>query len=191
MSLIDTLKRGKARRTRHQLIIYITLILLLLAGFFTSLMAGDRFYYLDEVLTVLRGETVVSVSNANYIIGELRLPRALLAIIAGFSFGLAGVSFQTMLRNQLASPDIIGISAGASAGGVIGIVLLSWSQTPVSILALCCSLGDALLIYLLSLKGGFTGSRFILIGIGISSMLMSVVTYVLSRAAQWDVGTAM
>ena len=110
----------------------------------------------------------------------------------GFAFGIAGVTFQTMLRNPLASPDIIGISSGASAAAVFGIVVLSLDETSVSLLALagalahrrrrstCCRTG-----------GGFVGTRLILIGIGVAAMLDSVVAYVLSRAAAWDLQTAM
>ena len=55
--------------------------------------------------------------GASFTVGELRLPRAVLAVLAGFAFGIAGVTFQTMLRNPLASPDIIGISVGRERRG--------------------------------------------------------------------------
>ena len=93
----------------------------------------------------------------------------------------AGVTFQTLLRNQLASPDVIGISSGASVAGVIGIVVLGLSETTVSLLALVAAIGTAVLIYVLSYKGGFAGTRLILMGIGVSSMLGAVVTYTLAR----------
>ena len=89
--------------------------------FTLSLMIGQTFYGLDEVVRVIAGETV---PGASFTVGELRLPRSVLAILAGFSFGIAGVTFQTMLRNPLASPDIIGITSGASAAAVFGIVVL-------------------------------------------------------------------
>ncbi|NEE12356.1 iron ABC transporter permease, partial [Streptomyces sp. SID7499] len=120
-----------------------------------------------------------------------RLPRAVLALVAGFSFGLAGVTFQTMLRNPLASPDIIGISSGASAAAAIAIVTLSLGEVQVSVLAIAAGLGVALLVYSLAFKGGVAGTRLILIGIGISAMLDSITSYVLSRAAEWDLQEAM
>ena len=131
------------------------------------------------------------MSGASFTVGVLRLPRALVGLLAGVAFGMAGITFQTMLRNPLASPDIIGISSGASAAAVFGIVMLSLSETAVSIVATIAALVTAGIIYLLSFKGGLSGTRLILIGIGIAAMLQSVVSYVISRAAQWDLQTAM
>lgn len=162
------------------------MLLVILAS--VALMIGHTFYGPGEVLRVILGE---SVPGASFTVGELRLPRTVLAVLAGAAFGIAGVTFQTMLRNPLASPDIIGISEGASAAAVIGIVVLGADGPFVGLLALGGALLTALVIYLLSYKGGFAGTRLILIGIGVAAMLQSVVSYVLSRAAQWDIQTAM
>lgn len=151
-------------------------------------MIGNTFYSPAEVWQVIVGQTV---PGASFTVGELRLPRAVMGALAGFAFGIAGVTFQTMLRNPLASPDIIGVSAGASAAAVIGIIVLSVGDTFVSLLALAGALLTAVAIYLLANKGGFAGARLILIGIGVAAMLDSVITYVLSRAAAWDLQTAM
>lgn len=161
---------------------------LLVALFTTSLMFGQTFYPLNDVVAVILGQ---HVPGASFTVGELRLPRATLAIVAGASFGLSGVTFQTMLRNPLASPDIIGISSGASAAAVIGIVVLGLSGSTVSVLAVSAALVTALLIYVLSFKDGVVGTRLILIGIGIAAMLDSIVAYVIVRAAEWDLQVAM
>lgn len=177
----------RSRRKRHA---RVTILLgaLLVALFTVALMVGNTFYPLDEVVRVLFGETV---PGASFTVGELRLPRAVLAILAGGSFGIAGVTFQTLLRNPLASPDIIGVSNGAGAAAVIGIIVLSADGPLVSLLALGGALLTAGAIYLLSMKGGFAGTRLILIGIGIAAMLQSIISYLLSRAAAWDIQTAM
>lgn len=179
---------GRRARHRRHATASIVLGALLLALAAVALMVGNTFYTPGEVIRVILGETVPGPS---FTVGELRLPRTVLAILAGFAFGIAGVSFQTLLRNPLASPDIIGITEGASAAAVIGIVVLGVSGPMVSVLALAGALVTALAIYLLSNKGGFAGIRLILIGIGVAAMLHSVVSYVLSRAAQWDIQTAM
>jgi iron complex transport system permease protein len=140
------------------------------------------------VIRVMLGQ---QVPGASFTVGELRLPRASLGLLAGFAFGIAGVTFQTMLRNPLASPDIIGITWGASAAAVVGIVVLSRNDTAVSAIALAGGLVTALAIYLLALRRGFSGARLILIGIGVAAMLQSVVSWVLSRASDWDVPAAM
>ncbi|CUR55930.1 ABC-type enterobactin transport system, permease component [metagenome] len=180
--------RSRAQRRLRRRLLTLTLLAILAVLFVVSLMVGQTFYPLSDVVRVILGETV---PGASFTVGELRLPRAVLALLAGAAFGLAGVTFQTMLRNPLASPDIIGISSGASAAAVIGIVVLELDQGAVAAVALVAALATALLIYLLSFKDGVVGTRLILIGIGIASMLDSVVAYVIIRAAQWDLQIAM
>src|SRR5690606_4609283 len=109
------------------------------------------------------------VPGASFTVGRLRLPRAALSVVTGLSFGLAAAAFQTMLRNTLASPDIIGISYSASAAAVVGIVFFSLSGAAVSTVSIAVSLVVGLLIYLLSFKGGVSGTRLILVGIGIAA----------------------
>ena len=177
----------RARRRRHATAsIVLGIVLFAIAA--AALMLGNTFYTPGEVIRVILGETV---PGASFTVGELRLPRTVLAILAGFAFGIAGVAFQTLLRNPLASPDIIGITEGASAAAVVGIVILGLGGPLVSVLAVGGALITAIAIYLLSNKGGFSGIRLILIGIGVGAMLQSIVSYVLSRAAQWDIQTAM
>lgn len=177
----------RARRRRHA-VASIVLGALVLVMASAALMIGGTFYTPGEVVRVILGETV---PGASFTVGELRLPRTVLAVLAGAAFGIAGVTFQTLLRNPLASPDIIGISEGASAAAVVGIVVLSADGPVIGMLALGGALVTALAIYLLSRRGGFAGTRLILIGIGVAAMLQSVVSYLLSRAAQWDIQTAM
>lgn len=179
---------GRRRRVRRRALLTAGLAALVLVIFVVTLMVGHTFYPLDEVIRVILGQ---QVPGASFTVGELRLPRASLGALVGFAFGVAGVTFQTMLRNPLASPDIIGISWGASAAAVVGIVLLSLDETAVSLLALGGALATAIAIYLLSNRRGFASARLILIGIGIAAVLQSVVSYTLSRAAEWDLQAAM
>lgn len=179
---------GIRARRRSRTTVIIALAILLLLAFALTLMVGRSFYTPSEVFRVILGETV---PGASFTVGELRLPRATMAVLAGFAFGIAGTTFQTLLRNPLASPDIIGISSGASLAAVYGIIVLSLNETAVSFLALAGALVTAAVIYLLSHRGGFAGARLILIGIGVAAMLDSAITYVLSRAAAWDLQTAM
>lgn len=179
---------GRRRRRRHRLVVTIVLAAAVVAVFAGTLMVGESFYGPVDVIKVIFGQTV---PGASFTVGDLRLPRASLGLLAGFAFGIAGVTFQTMLRNPLASPDVIGISSGASAAAVFGIVVLSLDGPAVSLLALVGALVTAMAIYLLSDRGGFAGTRLILIGIGVAAMLESVVSYVLSKAASWDLQTAM
>ncbi len=180
--------RSRTRRSFRRMAICLGLAAILATLFVISLMVGQTFYPLNDVVRVILGE---QVPGASFTVGELRLPRATMAVLAGAAFGLSGVTFQTMLRNPLASPDIIGISSGASAAAVIGIVVLSLDESTVSLVAVTAALSTAVLIYVLSFKDGVVGTRLILIGIGIAAMLDSVVAYVIVRAAQWDLQAAM
>jgi iron complex transport system permease protein len=179
---------GRSRRIRRRVIVTAALAATVVVVFGVTLMVGQTFYGPDEVARVILGERV---PGASFTVGELRLPRAVMGVLAGFAFGIAGVTFQTLLRNPLASPDIIGISSGASAAAVIGIIAFSLPETTVSFLALAAALVTAATIYLLANSGGFAGTRLILIGIGVAAVLDSITTYVLSRAAAWDLQTAM
>ncbi|MGW8630438.1 FecCD family ABC transporter permease [Streptomyces sp. NPDC055793] len=187
-SALRTVTRARIRGACRRRLLVLTLLLLVAAAFATTLMAGHTFYPAHDVLRVVMGE---EVPGASFTVGRLRLPRAVLALTAGFSFGMAGVTFQTMLRNPLASPDVIGISAGASAAAAIAIVTLSLSGTEVSVLAIAAALGVALLVYTLAFRDGVAGTRLILIGIGVAALLDSVTSYVLSQAAEWDLQEAM
>lgn len=185
---IESIIAGRKARRRKRIAITAVLSLAVLAVYFVTLMVGNTFYGPDEVIRVILGE---QVPKASFTVGELRLPRASLAVFAGASFGLSGVTFQTLLRNPLASPDVIGISAGASAAAVVGIIGFSLSDTQISLLALAGALATALVMHVLSNKNGFAGSRMILIGIGLASMLRAVVSFMMSNGAAWDLQEAM
>lgn len=188
MSTAALIAAGRRRRTLRRSRVLGGGLALLLAGFALTLMLGQSFVPPGPVLRVLAGQ---DVAGASFTVEQLRLPRAVLAILAGLSFGLGGAAFQIMLRNPLASPDIIGISRGASAAAVLAIVVLGMDGPMVSVLAVIAGLGIALAIYALSFRGGVAGTRLILVGIGISAMLDSVIAFVLSRAPSWDLAEAM
>jgi iron complex transport system permease protein len=179
--------RGRKQRGRRRYAVLTVLTVAVVAIFLTSLMVGQTFYPFGDVLRVILGETV---PGASFTVGELRLPRAVLALASGLCFGMGGVTFQTMLRNPLASPDIIGISSGASAAAAFAIIVLGLDEAGVSIFAIVAGLGVALIIYVLSFKDGVAGTRLVLIGIGMAAMLNSATAYVLSQAGQWDLQAA-
>lgn len=188
---MDTLARiGVQRRIRRRARLQLVALIfgLVGVGVVATLMTGPTMTTPGDLLRVLAGQ---EVPGATFAVMELRLPRATLSILAGMSFGLGGVIFQTLLRNPLASPDIIGISAGASAAAVFAIVVLGWSGTLVSVVAVIAGLGVALLIYLLAWRDGVSGARLILVGIGLSAMLDSVIAYVVSRAPAWTMQEAL
>lgn len=185
---VASMMENRRRRARKRRMTLGIMIVLLVALFALTLSLGQSFTPPQDVIRVLLGE---NVPGASFTVGQLRLPRAALAVLAGLSFGLGGAAFQIMLRNPLASPDIIGISSGASAAAVFAIVVLSLNGPLVSVLAVVAGLGVALLIYAMSFKNGVAGMRLILVGIGVSAMLESFIAYTLSRAPAWSLQEAM
>lgn len=182
---IRDLRQRQARRRTTAMAILAVLVVAALA---TTLMAGKSFVPPLDVIKVLLG---VDMGGLNFTVGTLRLPRAVLSVVAGLSFGLGGAAFQTLLRNPLASPDIIGISASASAAAVFAIVVLSLDGAGVALFAVTASLGVAAFIFILSFRRSGFGARLILTGIGVAAICQSIIYYVLSRAPVWDAAEAL
>nr|WP_196107343.1 MULTISPECIES: iron ABC transporter permease [unclassified Ochrobactrum] len=187
-STADLIARNRRSRSRKRNLVIGLLLVILLALFLLTLMLGQSFTPPKDIVRVLLGE---DVPGASFTVGKLRLPRAVLSVLAGLSFGLGGVAFQLMLRNSLASPDIIGISSGASAAAVFAIVVLSMSGPVVSVFAVAAGLAVALAVYGLSFRNGVAGTRLILVGIGVAAMIESFIAYILSTAPAWSLQEAL
>ncbi|MEH1164051.1 iron chelate uptake ABC transporter family permease subunit [Micromonospora sp. CPCC 205539] len=149
------------------------------AVFCVSLTLGDYPVSLPDVLRALAGS---DEPGPAFVVRELRLPRALTGLLVGAAFAVSGAIFQTITRNPLASPDMIGINAGATTAVVGGIVLGTGAGLSSSTLGVLGALATALLIYLLAWRRGASGYRIILIGIGIAWMCTSATDYLLTRA---------
>ncbi|MFD1933582.1 FecCD family ABC transporter permease [Nonomuraea mangrovi] len=117
-----------------------------------------------------------------FVVRGLRLPRAVVGLLAGAAFGLSGAIFQAITRNPLASPDMLGITQGAGAAVAAGIVLGLGAGLGLQGLGFAGAVATGLLIYLLAWKRGTTGYRIVLVGIGVSWMCVSLTSYLLSRA---------
>lgn len=187
-AIATTIRVGRRRRLRRRAVVCggLTALLVVLAG--AMLMLGNTIYPASDVVAVLLGH---DVPGASFTVGTLRVPRLIGGVLAGLAFGVAGSTFQTMLRNPLASPDVIGITSGASAAAVLSLVVLHWSAGATMALALAVGIATAAVIALAARGRDSTGGRLILIGIGIGAMLDAVVAYLIQRAAEWDVAVAM
>jgi iron complex transport system permease protein len=146
-----------------------------------ALVLGDYPLPLSDVVTVLAGGEGATRRSA-YVVWQLRMPRALGAVVIGAAFGLSGAIVQRIVRNPLASPDVVGINAGAAVVAVVLVVLFAAGPLPTALGAAAGALVTALLIYVLSRRRGVTGYRLVLVGIGVTAALMSVVAYVLNLA---------
>lgn len=184
----NMIKEGYNRRKIRFISVNIILFIITLAICIAMLLYGENNYDLKTVIKVLSGE---QIKGATFTVGTLRLPRMLCGLLAGLAFGISGNTIQTMLRNPLASPDIIGISSGSSVAAVFCILILHMSGSIVSIAAVISGIIVAILIYMLSKGSGFSGSRLILIGIGMQAMINALISYLLAKGAQYEVSGAI
>ncbi|MEV7428582.1 MULTISPECIES: iron chelate uptake ABC transporter family permease subunit [unclassified Nocardioides] len=174
------LRTDRRRRLRRRLLVTLALTVLAAVLSVTALMLGDYRLSAAEVVRTLAGS---DEGAARFIVMDLRLPRLVLGILVGVAFGLAGALFQSVLRNPLASPDVIGISQGASAGAVTALLVVgSASGVVVPLSALAGGALVGLLLYAVAWRGGMTGHRFVLAGIGVAYVCTSLIGYLLTRS---------
>lgn len=166
---------------------------LVLAAAVARVLLGTPVVPAGQALAVLLGEQVPGIS---FIVMDNRLPTAVVAILAGTAFGLSGTIFQTLLRNPLASPDVIGVTLGASAGAVIAMAFFQASGAALFWCALLGGLATAMLIMTVAGVGragaaGAVDNRFVLVGIGVGAALSSLISYLLTRVDTRTAGDVM
>lgn len=179
---------------RNVIVIAILLGVIIVLSFY-ALMAGSFQLSYQDVISALMGK---ASGMTRTVVIEWRLPRILAAIIFGSGLAVSGAIFQSITRNPLGSPDIIGFTSGSYTGALI-VILVSKSTSYMSIAsgALIGGFVTAILIYLLAFRKGTQGFRLIIVGIAISAMLSSINSMLLLRsdsevaltAATWGVGS--
>lgn len=151
----------------------------ILVVFCFSISLGDFPIPVLDVLPAVFGH---GNPDSDFIIRQLRLPRALTGLLVGGAFGLSGAVFQTLTRNPLASPDFIGITWGANAAAVTVLVYIGGGYVFVSASAFVGALLCAIAVYLISYRRGVSSYRLILVGIGVGAVMSAVVDYMLTRS---------
>lgn len=185
---IEFIMAGRRQRRRRWMLVTSLLVALLCILCCAMLMLGNTIYPVQDVLRTLAGEQIKGVSFA---VNTIRLPRMLAGLFAGFAFGVAGYTFQTMLRNPLANPNVIGITSGSSAAAVFCITVLHSSKAVVSVASVIAGLATVIFIYFLSRGKSFSIGRLILVGIGIQAMLDAFISYLMLISAEQDVPSAV
>lgn len=171
--------------------------LMLLACFLLvlmSLVSGDYTIGLADVARTLSGH---GDPTQSMIVLEWRLPRAILALLIGAALGISGAIFQSLTRNPLGSPDIIGFSAGAHTGALVAMLLLSGSYIMTATGALLGGIATGIVVYLLTYRRGIDGFRLIVVGVGIAAMLSAANLWMIRKAdlqvamsaAMWAAGS--
>ncbi|MGY1811436.1 FecCD family ABC transporter permease [Blastococcus sp. SYSU D00820] len=155
---------------------------------------GDYPIGIGDVLRTLVG---LGEAGQEFIVLELRAPRIVVGLLVGLALGVAGALFQTFARNPLASPDVLGITQGASAGAVAAIVLGGTSSTGqllagigVPLAALGGAAVTGLLLLALTYRAGINGYRLVLIGIALWAVSAALVDWLLTRAEIYDAAAA-
>ncbi|WP_350306800.1 FecCD family ABC transporter permease [Photorhabdus viridis] len=157
---------------RNLMVICAILLLIMVLALF-SMTIGKFNITIEQIITIFWGRGSGTISEK--IIMDIRLPRVLTAIFVGAALGVSGAVFQSISRNALGSPDVIGFTAGAATGAILQIVLFDNSAVQVAIAAVAGGTLTAVVVYLLSLKSGAIGGyRLILTGIGVGSVLSAL-----------------
>ncbi|MGQ4485437.1 FecCD family ABC transporter permease [Streptomyces sp. SAS_281] len=175
----SVLRPGRASFLVHRRasLVAVALAVLLSAAVVAYLCVGESFVPPGSVVDVLLGRP----SPDTFVVGTLRLPRLTVGLLAGLAFGVAGALIQTVARNPLASPDIIGVTHGAGAATVAAMSFGLVGYTALPYVSVAGGLAAALLVYVFAWRRGMHASRFVLIGIGVSVALGSLTQLFLTK----------
>jgi len=187
---------------KKSLNVFLGLILISILSVLLSLSIGQTNYSIVDVINSLIG---VGDPTKDFIIKGLRLPRTLVAFLVGSSLALSGAILQGMVKNPLASPDLIGITSGGSVGALVFLTLftdpfnnsLTVSVFYMPIFAFAGAFLVVILVYFLSFKKGVTPYRLILIGIAIAGAAKALTSILIingpvvfiKEAQLWITGT--
>ena len=162
------------------------LCLILCISLVTALQFGAKFVSLDQIISALISmiDANTKASMTDTIITDIRLPRLIYSVLTGIGLSLVGLLMQTVTRNALADPYVLGVSSGASTGAVFAIIMgglpfLGQYNTPIF-----AALGAALSIILVLLCVGKSNSpvKLILIGMGMTGVISALTMMIIYGA---------
>lgn len=188
--------RVRGASTRFGVRGVVVTVVLLVAACVVALLAlgtGDFAIPPDRVLRALLG---TGVGGDELVVREWRLPRVLMSLVLGAALGISGAMLQSVTRNPLGSPDIVGFNSGAYTGALL-VILSGGGYYATAAGAVGGGLLTALAIFLLAFQQNVKGFRLIIVGIGVGAMMAAVNTWLILRAdldqamsaAAWGVGT--
>ncbi|NHN32917.1 FecCD family ABC transporter permease [Paenibacillus agricola] len=175
----------------HKKTVLVTAVLLGVCAAFVIISTGSGEMQISPI-DVVRSLFGIGAEDHTMVIQKLRLPRIIVALLAGVSLAASGAILQGMIRNPMASPDILGVTGGAA---VAAVAFLNYFAGTVSIrwLPVSAMLGAAIvasILYLLAWKKGITPFRLVLVGVGISSLMSAMTTMMLIFSPKNDPGQA-
>jgi len=164
----------------RQMLTVILLILLCAALAVYGLGSGTLSLTPLQVIDALRGE---GPHNLTVIVTQWRLPRVVMALILGAALAASGAIFQSLMRNPLGSPDVIGFNTGAYSGVLVAIVLFNSAIAGITVGAMAGGLLTALVVYLLAWRNGVETFRLIIVGIAVRALLVAGNTWLVISAS--------
>lgn len=147
----------------------------------TGLLLGEYPLSAAEALQALVGGG--SDPLAVFFVQDQRAPRVVAALLVGAALAVSGAVLQSLSGNPLGSPDVIGFTSGAATGALLQIIVLGGGSVATSSAALIGGIATAVLIYVLAWRGGLTGYRLVLVGIGVAAMLQALNGLLVVRAS--------
>ncbi|MEV1022947.1 iron ABC transporter permease [Streptomyces sp. NPDC050264] len=175
--------RVAVRSRRAFLLVVSGAVALLVAAALVAVLAGSLWLRTGDIVLWLQGAAPDLIGAAL----DDRVPRVTAAILAGAALGLAGCVVQGSVRNPLAEPGVLGITAGAGLGAAaVATSGLSGGRPVLVTVAVAAGLATFAVIAVLSWRGGFLPDRFVLIGIGMGYGLSAVTTFLLLRADPYN-----
>ena len=172
-------RTAMGRTHRRAVIVGSASAALLVAVGLVTMTVGDYPLSLSETLQTLFGG---GSQRDQYIIFEVRLPRLLMAVLCGVGLGSSGAIMQALLRNPLASPELLGITGGASVAAVAGTLMFGLGGLALVGLAFAGGLVIAAVLLVAAAREGSSSYRIVLAGVGIAFVCVSVVGYLMKRA---------
>ncbi|RKT55491.1 FecCD family ABC transporter permease [Saccharothrix australiensis] len=179
MNAVVLRRGGLSVRVGRRTLVLLAVLVPVLAGLaLLGLCHGATWASPAKVVEALGGAR----GGANVVIREWRLPRVLAGLVFGAALGVAGAIFQNVTRNPMGSPDIIGLDAGAYTGALAVITLLAGTSAQLTVGSVVGGVLAAAAVYLLSLGGGLSGLRLVVIGIAVNAILTALNSWIVLRA---------
>ena len=188
MSVVSPVRAAMRRTHRRAVVVGASAAALVVAVSLLTLVIGDYPLSIIEAVQTLFGG---GSQRDHYVVFEVRLPRLTMALLCGIGLGAAGAIMQSMLRNPLASPELLGITGGATVAAVWGSLMFGLGGLALVGAAFVGGLAIAAVLLLAAAREGSSSYRIVLAGVGIAFVCVSVVGYIMKRVQLNEAQVAM
>ncbi len=186
---VDLVRGVRRSRSRWALRRTLVLAALVVGAFVARVTLGDFTITIPDTIRIIGG---ADVPGADFILMESKLPRAVASVLAGAALAVAGAIMQDLMRNPLASPDILGVSGGASTAAVFSLIVLGLDGTGVTVAAFLGSTAvAAFLVWMSGGSGRGSTQALVIVGVGCAALLVALTHWVLLKADVYRLSEAM